>query len=121
VSFPRKRESSSLLTSPRFGARATFYRHLGEYERALRDYQQGEALNPAEWAEGYRLLFQPDCHARLGDEAGALACLRGRQTIFGRREWRERHRAARPPSLASCRLLRLAYVESNHDVALFAM
>jgi tetratricopeptide (TPR) repeat protein len=57
-----------------FEARGDIYRHLGEYERALRDYQQGEAMNPAEWAEGYGLLFQADCHARLGDEAAALAC-----------------------------------------------
>ena len=55
-------------------ARGDVYRHLGEYERALQDYQRGEAMNPAEWAEGYGLLFQADCHARLGDEAAALAC-----------------------------------------------
>jgi len=57
-----------------FEARGDVYRHLGEYERALRDYQHGEALNPSEWAGGYGLLFQADCHARLGDEAAALAC-----------------------------------------------
>jgi len=57
-----------------FEARGNVYRHLGEYERALQDYQRGEAINPTEWAEGYGLLFQADCHAQLGDEPGALAC-----------------------------------------------
>jgi tetratricopeptide (TPR) repeat protein len=58
----------------RFEARGDVYRHLGEYERALQDYQQGEAMNPTEWAQGYGLLFQADCHAQLGDEPAALAC-----------------------------------------------
>ena len=57
-----------------FEARGDVYRHLGEYEKALQDYQRGEAMSPTEWAQGYGLLFQADCHARLGDEPAALAC-----------------------------------------------
>jgi tetratricopeptide (TPR) repeat protein len=57
-----------------FEARGDVYRHLGEYNKALDDYQQGEAMDPALWAEAYGLLFQADCHARLGDAAAALAC-----------------------------------------------
>jgi tetratricopeptide (TPR) repeat protein len=57
-----------------FEARGDVYRHLGEYERALEDYQTGEEIDSAMWAGGYGLLFQADCHARLGDEAAALAC-----------------------------------------------
>jgi len=57
-----------------FEARGDVYRHLGEYERALEDYRTGEEIDPAMWAEGYGLLLQADCHARLGDEAAALGC-----------------------------------------------
>lgn len=65
---PRPRQSS-------LEARGDVYRHLGEYERALEDYRTGEAMDPAVWAEGYGLLLQADCYARLGDETAALACL----------------------------------------------
>jgi len=58
----------------RFEARGNVYRNLGEYEAALRDYNQGDALDPALYEAGLTLLYQADCHARLGDEAGALAC-----------------------------------------------
>ena len=57
-----------------FEARGDVYRHLGEYERALEDYRTGEEFDPAVRAEGYGLLLQADCHARLGDEAAALGC-----------------------------------------------
>jgi tetratricopeptide (TPR) repeat protein len=58
-----------------FLARGGVYRHLGEYEKALEDFDRGEAMNPKEWAEDivFGLLYQADCHARLGDETAALA------------------------------------------------
>ena|SRR5580692_6480995 len=64
---PRLRQSS-------LEARGDVYRHLGEYEKALEDYRRGEAMDPVTWAEGYGLLLQADCHARLGDETAASAC-----------------------------------------------
>ena len=57
-----------------FEARGNVYRHIGDYEAALRDYKQADALDPALYEEGLTLLYQADCHARLGDEAEALAC-----------------------------------------------
>jgi tetratricopeptide (TPR) repeat protein len=57
-----------------FEARGGVDRHLGEYEAALQDYGQGEAMDPDLYAEGHSLLYQADCHARLGDETEALAC-----------------------------------------------
>jgi hypothetical protein len=40
----------------------------------LADYDHGEALDPAQWQEdAFGLLFQADCHARLGNESAALA------------------------------------------------
>jgi tetratricopeptide (TPR) repeat protein len=52
------------------------HRHLGEYEQALEDFGRAEALDPEEWEKDivFGLLFQADCHARLGNEAAALAC-----------------------------------------------
>jgi tetratricopeptide (TPR) repeat protein len=52
------------------------YRHLGEYEKALEDFDRGEAINPKRWEEDvvFGLLYQADTHARLGDETAALAC-----------------------------------------------
>jgi len=58
-----------------FLARGDVHRHLGEYDKAIEDYDRGEAINPAEWQEhAVGLLFQADCHARLGREEAALAC-----------------------------------------------
>lgn len=58
----------------RFEARGNVHRNLGDYEAALRDYKQGDALDPTLYEEGLTLLYQADCHARLGDEVAALAC-----------------------------------------------
>lgn len=59
----------------RFWARGDVYRHIGEYEKALEDLDRAEAINPAQWKEdAFGLLVQADCHARLGNEAAALAC-----------------------------------------------
>ncbi len=47
----------------------------GEYEKALEDFGRAEAIDPAQWQDdAFGLLFQADCHARLGNEASALAC-----------------------------------------------
>jgi tetratricopeptide (TPR) repeat protein len=57
-----------------FMSRGDVHRHLGDYEKALQDYDRGEALNPIEWRDdAIGHLFQADCHARLGHEAEALA------------------------------------------------
>jgi tetratricopeptide (TPR) repeat protein len=56
-------------------SRAEVHKHLGEYGRALGDFGRSEAMIPDEWQDlGFGLLQQADCHARLGDEASALAC-----------------------------------------------
>jgi tetratricopeptide (TPR) repeat protein len=58
-----------------FRSRGEVYRHLGQYEKALDDFDCGEAMSPKEWEQDIviGLLYQADCHARLGDEAAALA------------------------------------------------
>jgi tetratricopeptide (TPR) repeat protein len=56
-------------------SRGNVFRHLGEYRKALEDYNRGEALDPAAWqADVLGLLYQADTHARIGDDAAALAC-----------------------------------------------
>jgi tetratricopeptide (TPR) repeat protein len=56
-------------------ARAAVYRHVGEYEKALADYNQAGALDPKAWETDivFGLLFQADTYARLGDEGHALS------------------------------------------------
>ena len=52
-----------------FLARGGVHRHLGEYGRALEDYGHGETMSPVEWNDiAFGLLYQADCHARLGNE-----------------------------------------------------
>jgi tetratricopeptide (TPR) repeat protein len=61
-------------SSMSFLSRGNVYRHLGEYSKALEDYSRGEAIDPSTWqADVLGLLYQADTHARLGDEAAALA------------------------------------------------
>jgi tetratricopeptide (TPR) repeat protein len=57
-----------------FMARGGIYRDLGNHKKALEDFAQGEALDPEAW-DGHQvgLLYQADSHAKLGDEASALA------------------------------------------------
>jgi tetratricopeptide (TPR) repeat protein len=59
-----------------FMARGEVHRHLGEYEMALDDFNRGEAIDPEEWEKDivFGLLYQADCHGRLGNEEAALAC-----------------------------------------------
>jgi tetratricopeptide (TPR) repeat protein len=57
-----------------FFLRGEVFRHLGEYEKALDDFDRSERMMP-DWEDfGFGLLFQADCHARLGDEGKALSC-----------------------------------------------
>lgn len=57
-----------------FFARALVHRHLGQYEQALQDFDRGEAIDRGQWEEDvFGLFYQADTHARLGDEAAALA------------------------------------------------
>jgi len=59
-----------------FWVRGEVYRHLGEYARALEDFGRAESIDPEDWEKGivFGLLYQADCHARLDNEAAALAC-----------------------------------------------
>jgi len=57
-------------------SRALVYRHLGEYEKALEDFDCAEAINRQGWEKNivFGVLFQADTHARLGNETAALTC-----------------------------------------------
>ena len=57
-------------------SRGLVYRRMGQYEKALEDFDRGEAINPKEWERDvvFGLLYQADAHARLGNENAALAC-----------------------------------------------
>jgi tetratricopeptide (TPR) repeat protein len=57
-------------------SRGEVYRHLGEYKKAVEDFDRAEAIDPTAWEEDivFGLLYQADTHARLGNEAAALAC-----------------------------------------------
>ena len=58
-----------------FLSRGEVHRHLGEYEKALQDFDRGESIDPIEWkGTAFGPLYQADTHARLGNEAAALAC-----------------------------------------------
>lgn len=58
-----------------FMSRGDVYRHLGDYEKAIEDYNRGEAIDPKEWQDSaVGPFFQADTYARLGNEAAALAC-----------------------------------------------
>jgi tetratricopeptide (TPR) repeat protein len=56
-------------------SRGKVYRHLGRYEAALNDFATAESMAPGEWQEdSLGLLYQADCHARLGHLDNALDC-----------------------------------------------
>jgi tetratricopeptide (TPR) repeat protein len=66
-----------------FMTRGGVYRILGDHKKALEDFARGEALDPEDWeAAQVTLLYQADSHARLGDEASALACCARLQDDF---------------------------------------
>jgi tetratricopeptide (TPR) repeat protein len=70
IGFEGEHDPMSLMS------RGLVYRHLGEYKKALEDLDRGEAIDPKRWEEDivFGLLYQADTHARLGNEASALAC-----------------------------------------------
>jgi tetratricopeptide (TPR) repeat protein len=56
-------------------SRGDVFRHIGDYAQARNDYARAEAIDPANWERhAFPLIYQADVHARLGDEASALAC-----------------------------------------------
>jgi len=58
-----------------FRSRGEVHRHLGEFEKALADFGRGEAIDPKQWeSDVFGLYYQADVHARLGNQAAALAC-----------------------------------------------
>jgi tetratricopeptide (TPR) repeat protein len=59
-----------------FWTRGEAYRRLGDYEKALDDFNRAEAMDAEGWQKDIvlGLLDQADAHARLGNEAAALAC-----------------------------------------------
>jgi tetratricopeptide (TPR) repeat protein len=63
-------------TAMAFMARGEVYRHLGQHQKALEDFDRAETIDPADWQHGivFGLLYQADSHARLGHEAAAMNC-----------------------------------------------
>ena len=58
-------------------ARGKVLREMGDLRGAISSYEKGEALDPTEWKnDAIGPYFQADCHARLGDEAAAIAYCR---------------------------------------------
>lgn len=58
-----------------FFSRALVHRHLGQYQQARDDFDKGEAIDPKQWEDDvFGLYYQADTHARLGNEAEAIAC-----------------------------------------------
>jgi predicted RNA polymerase sigma factor len=55
------------------GARGNVLRRLGRYREAVEAYNRAEEMATMEWKRGFGPLFRADCHARLGNEAAALA------------------------------------------------
>lgn len=46
---------------------------MGRYREALEDFNRAEFLEPEKWVDCWGPLHRADCHARLGNEAAALA------------------------------------------------
>jgi tetratricopeptide (TPR) repeat protein len=69
IGFEGQHDPMSLMS------RGEVYRHLGEYDNALKDFDHAEAIDPRQWEKDivFGLLFQADLHARLGNESAALA------------------------------------------------
>ena len=58
-----------------FFSRGLVHRHLGKYDLACEDFDSGEAIDPRQWQDDvFGVYYQADVHARLGNEASALAC-----------------------------------------------
>jgi tetratricopeptide (TPR) repeat protein len=56
-------------------SRGLVHRRMGEYETALKDFANGEAIDPEKWEKDivFGLLYQADAHACLGNEQAALS------------------------------------------------
>lgn len=68
--------ATSLALKPDFTtyrSRGYLLRKLGRYREAIADFDTAEAMEPEEWPDGFHLGFRADCHARLGNEAAAMA------------------------------------------------
>jgi tetratricopeptide (TPR) repeat protein len=56
-----------------YESRGNVLRNLGRYDEAAEAYNDAEAIDSEGWHGGFGLLFRAECHARLGNEAEALA------------------------------------------------
>lgn len=56
-----------------YEARGDLYKSLGMLHAAIADYDRAESMAPEDWPEAFGPLCRADCHARLGNEAAALA------------------------------------------------
>jgi hypothetical protein len=66
------------------------YRHIGDYEKAIEDFNRGEAIDSALWqAHVMGLFFQADTHARLGNESAAPGCCGRPAQAVMKVGWRE--------------------------------
>lgn len=54
-------------------SRANLLVEMGRFAEALRDLDAAQAMEPEEWVDCWGPYFRADCHARLGNEAAALA------------------------------------------------
>jgi len=57
-------------------SRGLLHRQMQQYEKSVQDFDTAETIDPKGWGEDvvFGLYFQADAHARLGNEAAALAC-----------------------------------------------
>src|SRR5579875_203603 len=56
-----------------YRARGNLLRSMGEYRKAIDDFDRAEAMDPAGFEDAFGHLFRADCHARLGNKEAALA------------------------------------------------
>lgn len=66
-------------------SRGEVYRHLGEYKKAVEDFDRAEAIDPTAWEEDivFGLLYQADTHARLATSRPRWPVARDCRRIFG--------------------------------------
>ena len=54
-------------------SRGSILMRMGHHQEALEDFNRAEALDPDKWVDQWGPLHRADCHAKLGNEAAALA------------------------------------------------
>lgn len=54
-------------------SRGSILVRMGRYQEALEDFNRAESLEPEKWVDCWGAFRRADCHARLGNEAAALA------------------------------------------------